>query len=124
MGRLKNEPLSLFLDLVIDKSTMVKKGLSSSNDTVFRYEIPGSPSKVGAEAQNSIPDSPGSVFLRWVHPVCPSDDLSHPTGVALRAPSSSPEGGFCQVEREGTAQAPGLVDFKGVHSKGHDLLSK
>ncbi|XP_032481345.1 GRAM domain-containing protein 2B isoform X2 [Phocoena sinus] len=42
---------------------MVKKGLSSSNDTVFRYEIPGSPSKVGAEAQNSIPDSPGSVFL-------------------------------------------------------------
>ncbi|XP_057395755.1 GRAM domain-containing protein 2B isoform X3 [Balaenoptera acutorostrata] len=42
---------------------MVKKRLSSSNDTVFRSEIPGSPSKVGAEAWNSIPDSPGSVFL-------------------------------------------------------------
>ncbi|XP_061044084.1 GRAM domain-containing protein 2B isoform X1 [Eubalaena glacialis] len=42
---------------------MVKKRLSSSNDTVFRSEIPGSPSKVGAEARNSIPDSPGSVFL-------------------------------------------------------------
>ncbi|XP_055285226.1 GRAM domain-containing protein 2B isoform X1 [Moschus berezovskii] len=42
---------------------MVKKRLSSGNDTMFRSEIPGSPGKSGAEAQNSIPDSPGSVFL-------------------------------------------------------------
>ncbi|XP_070649335.1 GRAM domain-containing protein 2B isoform X7 [Bos indicus] len=42
---------------------MVKKRLSSGNDTMFRSEIPGSPGKLGAEAQNSIPDSPGSVFL-------------------------------------------------------------
>lgn len=50
--------------------------------------------------------------------------FGHPTDAAWRAPSSSPKGGFCQREREGTAQAPGLVDFKGVRSKGCDLLSK
>uniref|UniRef100_A0A8D1V8Y6 GRAM domain containing 2B n=2 Tax=Sus scrofa TaxID=9823 RepID=A0A8D1V8Y6_PIG len=63
LGRRRNEPLSLFLGVAIDKGTMVKKRLSSSSDTTWRSEVPGGPSKVGTEAPHSPPDSPGSVFL-------------------------------------------------------------
>ncbi|XP_048667843.1 GRAM domain-containing protein 2B [Marmota marmota marmota] len=41
---------------------MVKKRLSS-NDTVFQFEIPGSPKKASAGTSHSSTDSPGSVFL-------------------------------------------------------------
>ncbi|XP_040825054.1 GRAM domain-containing protein 2B [Ochotona curzoniae] len=41
---------------------MVKKRLSS-NDTVFHFELPGSPKKGRGEALHSSTDSPGSVFL-------------------------------------------------------------
>ncbi|KFO32037.1 GRAM domain-containing protein 3 [Fukomys damarensis] len=42
---------------------MVKKRLSS-NDSVFQFDIPGSPQKAGAEAPLSSTDSPSPVFLR------------------------------------------------------------
>ncbi|XP_040300658.1 GRAM domain-containing protein 2B [Herpailurus yagouaroundi] len=41
---------------------MVKKRLSSS-DTVFRFDIPGSPRKAGTEAPHSAADCPSSVLL-------------------------------------------------------------
>ncbi|XP_076994893.1 GRAM domain-containing protein 2B isoform X1 [Tamandua tetradactyla] len=41
---------------------MAKRRLSSA-DAVFRFEIPGSPGKAGAEAPRSSTDSRGSVFL-------------------------------------------------------------
>ncbi|XP_015977410.1 GRAM domain-containing protein 2B isoform X4 [Rousettus aegyptiacus] len=62
LGRVRNEPFTLFLDLASEKRTMVKKRLSSS-DTVFQFETPGSPRKIHTEASHSSTNSPGSVFL-------------------------------------------------------------
>ncbi|XP_009207270.3 GRAM domain-containing protein 2B isoform X1 [Papio anubis] len=52
----------LFLDLGINKRTMVKKRQPSS-DTMFQFETPGSPRKANVEAPRSSTDSPSSVFL-------------------------------------------------------------
>lgn len=101
-GGFRKEPLSFFPDLAIDPCTMAKKSLSPS-DTVFRFDIPGSPRKAGTEAPHSSTDSPGSVFLRWVHPVCRPGGLSHLTVVLWRALSSSLEAAIGQGEGEGTA---------------------
>lgn len=79
LGKFRNEPLSLVLELAIDTCTMVKKRLLSS-DTVFQFETPGNPRKAHTEAQHSSTDSPGSVFLRWVHPVCLTDGFCYLTG--------------------------------------------
>ncbi|ELK11608.1 GRAM domain-containing protein 3 [Pteropus alecto] len=51
----------------MDKYTMVKKRLSSS-DMVFRFETPGSPRKIYTETSHSSTNSPGSVFLRVPFP--------------------------------------------------------
>lgn len=42
---------------------MGKKKPSSSDDNVFKFEIPSSP-RTSAEAPHSSTDSPSSVFLR------------------------------------------------------------
>uniref|UniRef100_M3YND3 Uncharacterized protein n=1 Tax=Mustela putorius furo TaxID=9669 RepID=M3YND3_MUSPF len=42
---------------------MARKSQSPS-DSVFQFDIPGSPRKAGSEAPHSSTDSPGSVFLR------------------------------------------------------------
>lgn len=106
LGRFGNEPVSLCFDLASDTRAMGKRRLGSS-DTVFRFEVPGCPSKAGAEAPHSPADSPspspGSAFPRWVPPV-------RPTEGCLRAPSSSPEVGMCPGERQGAALASGPAD--------------
>ncbi|XP_045060521.1 GRAM domain-containing protein 2B isoform X2 [Desmodus rotundus] len=65
LGRFGNEPVSLCFDLASDTRAMGKRRLGSS-DTVFRFEVPGCPSKAGAEAPHSPADSPspspGSAF--------------------------------------------------------------
>lgn len=82
---------------------MVKKRRSSS-DTEFRFDIPASPDKA-CEAQQGAPDSPGSVFLRWVLPaVCLSSvclsGFCPLTGPPERALASFPGVAVCQGGRE------------------------
>lgn len=99
-----------------DKCRMVKKRQSSS-DTEFRFDVPGSPDKA-CEAQHGAPDSPGSVFLRWVPPaVCLSRGW-------LLQELWPPSLGWQCAKGEGKA---GLASGQGTeegHGQGWELLNK
>lgn len=100
-----------------DKCRMVKKRRSSS-DTEFRFDVPGSPDKA-CEAQHGAPDSPGSVFLRWVPPaVC----LSVRRLASERALASFP--GWQCAKVEGKAALAWGQGTEGGHGKGCECLNK